>query len=383
MHSSGVFGDGLMVFPVTGSCRFSEFRQFPFCGEPRFCFSGGFLKNGPSVRGLKHGCKLANLRVRRGINASGETSTPIGPLQFESPIGQFLAQILRTHPHLLPAAVDQQLERLQSDRESQKEEKSPSATDLLSRRIAEVKDKERQRALEEIIYALIVQKFMDVGVSMFPNIPTPSYSWPNQESKLQTIHSNEAFEMIENHLALVLGGRWPNPTQPRIEISKLRIGKLYAASIMYGYFLRRVDQRFQLERSMGTLSLEVEEDESDQVTEGEFFDAEFLVTESDSDDPKSYLLRSYVMHLDSESLQRYATIRSKEAVSVIEKQTQALFGRPDIRMAEDGSLDALNDEVIAVSFESLNALVLEAVAFGSFLWDVEGYADSKYHFLTN
>jgi hypothetical protein len=32
----------------------------------------------------------------------------------ESPIGQFLSQILVTHPHLLPAAAEQQLEQLQT-----------------------------------------------------------------------------------------------------------------------------------------------------------------------------------------------------------------------------------------------------------------------------
>jgi hypothetical protein len=29
--------------------------------------------------------------------------------------------------------------------------------------------------------------------------------------------------------------------------------QVYAASVMFGYFLRRVDKRFQLERSMGLL----------------------------------------------------------------------------------------------------------------------------------
>jgi hypothetical protein len=32
----------------------------------------------------------------------------------ESPVGQFLSQILVTHPHLLPAAAEQQLEQLQT-----------------------------------------------------------------------------------------------------------------------------------------------------------------------------------------------------------------------------------------------------------------------------
>lgn len=39
----------------------------------------------------------------------------------ESPVGQFLSQILATHPHLLPAAAEQQLEQLQTDRDAAKD----------------------------------------------------------------------------------------------------------------------------------------------------------------------------------------------------------------------------------------------------------------------
>ncbi|WOL04494.1 hypothetical protein Cni_G13215 [Canna indica] len=43
---------------------------------------------------------------------------------------------------------------------------------------------------------------------------------------------------------------------------------------------------------------------------------------------KSY--RSYVMSFDYDTLQRYSIIRSKEAFTIIEKHTKALFGRPEI-----------------------------------------------------
>ena len=59
----------------------------------------------------------------------------------------------------------------------------------------------------------------------------------------------------------------------------------------------------------------------------------------------------------------------------------ALFGRPDIRIAEDGSIDTSNDEVLAITFTGLTMLVLEAVAFGSFLWVAESDVESKYHFV--
>jgi len=94
-------------------------------------------------------------------------------------------------------------------------------------------------------------------------------------------------------------------------------------------------------------------------------------------------LRNYVMSFDGETLQRYATIRSKEAVSLIEKHTEALFGRPEIAIALQGTIDSSKDELVKISFGGLKRLVLEAVTFGSFLWDVESYVDSRYHFVLN
>lgn len=219
--------------------------------------------------------------------------------------------------------------------------------------------------------------------------------WPNQEQKLKSVHSEEAFEMIQSHLSLVLGERTLGPLGSLVQSSKIKLGKLYAASIMYGYFLRRVDERFQLERSMNTLPKGFPENPDPtpvnplwdpnsliwiQPDDGGAYDTDSIM---DGRDGKSHRLRSYVMYLDAETLQRYATIRSKEAISLIEKQTQALFGRPDIKVAEDGTIDTSSDEVISLTFSGLTMLILEAVAFGSFLWDTENYVESKYNFLNS
>lgn len=250
------------------------------------------------------------------------------------------------------------------------------------------------------MYCLVVEKFVDKEISMIPKVsattdPTSRVDfWPNQELKLESVHSPEAFEMIQSHLSIVLGERFVGPLDSIVQISKIKLGKLYAASIMYGYFLKRVDQRFQLERSMNTLPKGFGEEQikfEDPKPGIRLWDPDSLIRilpddgdggdPTSSDEDKGYRLRSYVMYLDAETLQRYATIRSNEAISLIEKQTQALFGRPDIRISTDGSLDTSNDEVIAITFSGLTMLVLEAVAFGSFLWDAESYIESKFHFL--
>ncbi|KAK9052848.1 hypothetical protein SSX86_029478 [Deinandra increscens subsp. villosa] len=361
----------------------------------------GFLK-GSGVEPSRAWSFVA--KASSGGPGSGSVS-PHGaaaPLELESPIGQLLEQILQTHPHLLPAAIDQQLDNLQNERDAEKQEPAPSSADSLYRRIAEVKEKDRKKVLEEIMYCWIVQKFIDKEISMIPKLPATSDPtgrvdfWPNQELKLESVHSTEALEMIQNHVALLLGDRLVDPLESIVEISKIKLGKLYAASVMYGYFLKRVDERFQLERSMNTLPEGFKEEQSTYVEppiiRSPFLDPDSLIQIQPDyddeglrgaygDDGKSYRLRSYVMCLDAETLQRYAKIRSKEAISLIEKQTQALFGRPDIKISEDGLLGAASDDVVSVTFSGLTMLVLEAVAFGSFLWDAENYMESRYQFL--
>ncbi|KAM1145458.1 hypothetical protein PS1_037790 [Malus domestica] len=401
MQVSGVIGDVSFVIPSGGGLRRPEFGHFHAHGQnhshpltdSKSFLSASFFRSCPSFCIPKLGNGLYNCRARglvvRASKDSSDNLVPVAPLQFESPAGQLLAQILQTHPHLLPAAIDQQLENLQIDKDAQRKEAASSAN-LLYKRIAKVKDKERRMALEEIIYCLIVHKFVDREISMIPKIsetsdPTGRVDfWPNQEKKLESVHSPEAYEMIQSHLSLVLGERLVGPLSSMVEISKIKLGKLYAASIMYGYFLKRVDERFQLERTMNTLP---EGFTADPAPANQLWDPDSLIRiapegASDSDsDSKSYRLRSYVTYLDAETLQRYATIRSKEAISLIENQTQALFGKPDIRIAADGSIDAPNDEVIALTFSGLTMLILEAVAFGSFLWDAETYVESRYHFV--
>lgn len=338
------------------------------------------------------------------------SSSPIAPLQMESAVGQFLSQILVTHPHLLPAAAEQQLEQLQTVHDAAKKENGsdtqappPGGDIVLYRRIAQVKEKEKKRTLEEILYAMVVQKFVEAGVSLVPalshSIDTSGRvdQWAEPtEGKLERLHSHEAYEMIENHLNLILGQRQADATVAAI--SKLRVGQVYAASVMYGYFLKRVDQRFQLEKSMKSLPWGSQDDALNQVMmtdsrpsteaysshpEMESWTSSDLSAGGLGQSIKPCRLRSYVMSFDSDTLQSYATIRSKVAFGIIEKHTEALFGKPEIVITPEGTVDSSKDEHVRISFAGLRRLILEAVTFGSFLWDVESYVDSRYHFVTN
>lgn len=246
---------------------------------------------------------------------------------------------------------------------------------------------------------------MDADVSLIPSVrPHPSGqvdSWPSEDGKLEELHSPEAYEMIQSHLALLLGNRIGDSASVA-QISKLRVGQVYAASVMYGYFLKRVVQRFQLEKTMKILPDAEEESTIGQTMEDETRIAGLEMPSQVTPHPEVPTwsgsgissgafgqettvsrLRSYMMSFDLETLQRYATIRSKESVSIIEKHTDALFGIPEIAVTAEEKINSSKDEIIKISIGGLKRLVLEAVTFGSFLWDVESYVDSRYHFVLN
>ena len=82
-------------------------------------------------------------------------------------------------------------------------------------------------------------------------------------------------------------------------------------------------------------------------------------------------LKCYVMGFHPGSLQRCAKLRSKEAVNLVGTYSCALFNNEESGLVE-------SDDVILTSFSSLKRLVLEAVAFGSFLWETEDYIDNVY-----
>jgi len=433
MQGAGVVGTlkpACSLSTTTASGTISNARSIPSYGL-MFGFCKGSLKGCPLVLthrgrpiyGAVFNTGKRNVCARADANQE-KISSHIAPLDFESPIGQFLSQILKNHPHLLPAAIDQQLERLAADRDaaSQHEQPSTSSTDLvLYRRIAELKAEERRKALEEIIYTLIVQKFMDAGVSLIPTISLPAAgsgkvdTWPNQDTELEAVHSIEAVEMIKEHLSLVLGNRNGGSDSNTVaEISKLRVGQVYAASVMYGYFLRRVDKHFQLEKSMKMLPFASNEEinaeqlnsthpelegvnwQDNSAVQGGAAIAAAVAAMAGAAGPagqdfnpivfgqigaKPCKLRAYVMSFDPETLQRYATMRSKEGVNIIERHAEALFGRPEIHITPDGSMAVTKDEILRISFTGLTSMVLEAVTFGSFLWDVESHVDSRYHFV--
>lgn len=239
---------------------------------------------------------------------------------------------------------------------------------------------------------LIIFKFSEIRVPLVPKLSRCIYNsrleiWPSKDWELESVYSFEVLEMIREHVFTVIGLRANSSVTDSwatTEIQLLQLGHVYAASVLYGYFLKSASLRHYLEhclavphhdphvscRSMlqfpdslshGLSNLVLGHESNKQsVSSGQ---------RSSKQDWECEKLKRYVMGFDAETLRKCAKLKSKEAVNLIEKHSCALFG-------DDKNGLLKNDDVILTSFSSMRRLVLEAVAFGSFLWDTEEYVNT-------
>ena len=248
------------------------------------------------------------------------------------------------------------------------------------------------------MYLLVFYKFSEIRVHLVPRLCRCIYNgrleiWPSTDWALECIHSFEVLEMIKEHLTTVLGWK-PNSNVTEnwatTQIRRFQLGQIYAASILFGYFLKSASTRHHLEMSL--LHTNHDHDLPSSNVSGFWsygLKDLFLPPNGGSSQPTSLgqastgqekteekKLKCYVMGFDPETLQRCAKLKSKEAVNLVEKHSCALFGDEKTGLLE-------TDDVISTSFSSMKRLVLEAVAFGSFLWDTEEFVDSVYKLKEN
>lgn len=388
------------------------------------------------------------VRTRAASDASGESSPREGadgptfagaPMSPGSPSGQMLAHVLDNESHLFTAAVEATLDRMAD--ELDQEEMQANSVDVsegesdrqglvLFRRIQQMRALERRNGVQDVMYANILQKFRNIGVDMLPPLDEESVYLKGVDLNQLTngVHSVEALEMVKEHLMGMLGPQASAAySNSLVRMSKLQAAQMYAASIMFGYFLRRADRRFSLDRAAGTLPMNPLEsaaalealfnsasamdsvDEADAGANARGFAAEEFAFDADKPGSRSgseasagaganTTLKQYIQSFDQQALAETARIVSLEGVVLAERQTGALFGsvedlaREMQSALEDGGepittpdqlMERVQDVVgggkvktVTLPVATQRRVVLEAVAFGSFLRDVESYVDS-------
>eukprot|EP00803_Ostreobium_quekettii_P001375 evm.model.scf_910.1 EVM.evm.TU.scf_910.1 scf_910:24458-29165(-) len=370
-----------------------------------------------------------------------------------------LTYYLTMEPQLFKTAVEDQLSKLKLEKEAKEaaasgdastEENANKSDLVLYRRMEEVRESEKRSTLEDLMYISILEKFVVLNVDMLPRMEDDiDVSDIDLSVLTEGIHSKEAIELVKEHVLGVMGPAAMAYSSSQLKTSKLQMAQVYAASVMFGYFLRRVDKRFQLESAVGGFSVKDTESESQPESlerSSDVQDAarklEELFKKADNmesvDDPDVVFspssgqeststgatssagaegdisfqqpgskaegkptLRQYVESFDQDTMIETAKIVSVEGAALVERQTAALFG--DLKALQKEMQEAVGPNVLSVedllkkiqqavmdgkvstltmTVGTQRRTVLEAVAFGTFLRDVETWVQSDYGLLT-
>lgn len=335
-------------------------------------------------------------------SADCEFSSLNTPLEPKSFAGKFLSGVLQNDLDYFHVAVGKQLEQLAADRDEAVARMNLSlASDeaALHRRIAELREHECEIAVEDVMYMLVLHKFSAIRVHLVPRLSRCIYNgrleiWPSKDWELESIHNFEVLEMIREHLTAVIGWRADSNVTDNwatTQIPRLQLCGVYAASILYGYFLKSISLRHHLELSVAEANCDLGITCRNPLPQSELWSCGIkniafgrisntqsisVGQDSCSRGKKREKLRRYIMGFDPETLQMRAKPKTKEVVNLVEKHSCALFGDEKTGLIE-------TNEVILTSLSSLKRIVLEAVAFGSFLWDTEEYVDAVYKLKEN
>ncbi|CAJ1386028.1 unnamed protein product [Effrenium voratum] len=343
--------------------------------------------------------KAAKVPHRCCLRASGSDlpdKWKAGPADVYTGVAQKALYLMKENPMLFDMTVDEELEKLQEEKyEEEKKKKvmeSPAKDDqlVLRRRIEEVKMNERIRAVTELLYLKVCRKFQQLQVPLIPALKEGGdVKFGNVDLKGLTtdIYSQDALELVREHLFRIIGQQG-NPTFAGglgvVQIALFQAGQVYAMSAMFGYYLRRVDQRYQLEKLAGNFGAWGEE--APETTSNPFTE----------DQGAADSLKAYITSFGPDEVQSMWSVTSVEAQMAMESQVTALFG--DLRALKEKLVNVLGMvnspeeatmkleqaiktkevESLKLTSDDLRRLVLEAVAYGSLLNDSEKQFDSVY-----
>jgi len=234
----------------------------------------------------------------------------------------------------------------------------------------------RCHSVAELLYVAVCARLRSAGAPPVQSIKRGGYvqfEHCNSASLTSRVHSPLSIAAVREHIraSIVTDGG-----HGLIRLPLFSIGQAYAMSVLFGYVLHRAEQRFNLEAMLGDSCAKLNEEAGPGRALQQYID-EFI-------GPGTFL----------------DTMATQESQTAATMQVSSLFG--DLRQLRTGIVTAVNRDEgsppskewlqqrlsdamadgaivhIQTSVDDVQRLLLEAVAFGSFLHGVEGLFSTVY-----
>ncbi|CAK0892722.1 unnamed protein product [Prorocentrum cordatum] len=181
----------------------------------------------------------------------------------------------------------------------------------------EVRESERRRTVMELLYLKVCARFVKLQVPLVKPMPASGgvvqLGSANLKVLTDELYSKDALALVREHLMQFAGPgdvTWTSPMGSWVMIPLLQAGQVYAISAMFGYYLRQMDARYQLEKLVGAAS-----------------------GDTSGSDEEDRTLKEYISTFGEAEMKRMTNIASVEGRLALEAQVAALFG--DLRVLKE------------------------------------------------
>eukprot|EP00240_Pyramimonas_obovata_P016060 CAMPEP_0118933364 /NCGR_PEP_ID=MMETSP1169-20130426/11948_1 /TAXON_ID=36882 /ORGANISM="Pyramimonas obovata, Strain CCMP722" /LENGTH=271 /DNA_ID=CAMNT_0006876117 /DNA_START=144 /DNA_END=955 /DNA_ORIENTATION=+ len=224
----------------------------------RSFYSSESLVSSSSTRVLKSRGAQHKLRTRFECRAAGEEAAsaertaPPPPL---SSLGMELNEALRSQPERVDELIEEQLERLALQRQTDLLEAAlhESGEDILLRRIAEVREAERSSVVMDMLYSSVLSQMDDFNVTPLSACEEPDLNWLHSRSSradlqaLLDMQPSQAIDLVKKQIATMTAGFSELSRSHPTRLPKLGVAQVYRRALLFGYSLQQGTERYTLE----------------------------------------------------------------------------------------------------------------------------------------
>lgn len=278
-------------------------------------------------------------------------------LPLKTSVGRRMADALQEDPESFQHLLEEEVQSLRALSALSELERTQAAT--WRQRVESVLRGEKANAASELLHLKVFHRFAKLGFRPLERLvgrQGSSSERVDPKTLVRGLYSREALGLVAEHVRSIIG-EWDHLVRDfPLQVSTFQVGQVYVISALFGYYLRRADSRFQLDKLAGSVK----------------------------EEPNA--LARYAADFGIDQAWCSAAIASREAEETLEAQVAMLFGDFTQLQKEAGLRSRLEDAVatgqvasLRVTIDGLRRLALEGCAFGHLLGEAEADLGSSVH----
>eukprot|EP00238_Polyblepharides_amylifera_P003960 CAMPEP_0196592174 /NCGR_PEP_ID=MMETSP1081-20130531/71932_1 /TAXON_ID=36882 /ORGANISM="Pyramimonas amylifera, Strain CCMP720" /LENGTH=402 /DNA_ID=CAMNT_0041915775 /DNA_START=104 /DNA_END=1312 /DNA_ORIENTATION=+ len=327
-----------------------------------------------------------------GIEESSDILGRTEPLPPISDLGKKLSSVLQMQPETFEYFLEKQLDELVLEKKNEENLQNTSCRKIstnkldfgvLNNRISKRRARERENALDDVLYTSILANLADFNTSLTSGSAPGDLEWLHSGASrldlqaLLDMFSSNAMSLVLPRVQAAVAGLPRSSNDTPVTHSRLGVAQMYRRMVLFGYVLRQVTEQYKLE----CITPDQSNEEIGTLCE---YAIKFLGQEEKTGGISFVALEEraeFCTHAASRVFNRHTKAVFGSMMKMAAGMKELIAGAKSYDEAKKRMEFGLHDgqiESIELNLSALSHLFVEAIMFGSLLRQAECKVDLKY-----